>query len=208
MLDYFRISSDFRYERNIVLGDHLRKKGDSFPWHASKTTSLDLELFVPPLQMTQFSEAFAVHPPNELPMMQAINSEIFEFSGKRHIEVLITPNVIRSDERLNKLDPSERSCYFEGEKMLQFFKVYTKHNCDIECYTKYINASVLCSCVYFDIARGPDARVCGQGEYFCEIKELRQVKPTENLAPCNCLQPCNLVSYSIDITESKLHRNE
>lgn len=182
-------------------------KENSFPWHASASDSLELELFVPPLQTIQFSEAFSVHPPNELPMLLH-SSRVFEFSGGRHIEVLITPSAIRSDENLKMLKPSDRLCYFEGEKQLKFFKVYTKRNCEIECHAKIIESLEGCRCVAYDIVRGPDARVCGTLEFWCDNRNERKIYQNFDLTPCNCLPPCNSVSYEISITESKLREKE
>lgn len=49
--------------------------------------------------------------------------EVFEFSEGKVLEILITPIVIKSDKNLLALELSERKCYFEGERKLQFFKV-------------------------------------------------------------------------------------
>jgi Amiloride-sensitive sodium channel len=40
-----------------------------------------------------------------------------------------------------------RQCYFEGEKSLKYFKIYSKSSCDQECFS---NASLsTCGCVPF-----------------------------------------------------------
>lgn len=178
-------------------------KKDKFPWHASSSDSLELELFVPPFNLRQFSEAFTVHPPNELPMLLSPYS-VFEFSGRRHIEVLITPTVIRSDESLKNLEPSERLCYFEGERMLRFFKTYTKRNCEIERWADFIESDEYYSCVHFGIVRGPDSMVCGRGRY----DSNKRVLPPDEQRSYDCFPPCNSVSYEITITESKLRKDE
>lgn len=73
------------------------------------------------------------------------------------------PSVIRSDDSLKMLKPTERMCYFEGEKKLQFFKTYTKHNCDIEFLPILPRQlySELCNCVPFNFPRDSITRLCG-----------------------------------------------
>lgn len=119
-----------------MLGDHLKTKKHEAPWNALASDSLELEIYVKPDKMIAFSETFTIHPAIELPMMLD-KTELFEFSGGKQLEILIKPAVIKSDESLKALEPSDRSCYFEGERELRFFKVYTKRNCAIECFSNY-----------------------------------------------------------------------
>lgn len=194
----------------MVLGDHLEKKKSKFPWHASVSDSLELEINVAPDQMTAYSESFSVHPTGELPMM-LLPENVFEFIGRKNLEVLITPNVIRSDENLKTLGPSDRSCYFDGERKLRFFKVYTMHNCKIECFSNF--SRNMCGCVPFDFVRGPETRVCGitYDDVNChEISKIdfRDYRPTGVFDSCSCLSPCNSVSYNLEIRESVFQGKE
>lgn len=185
-------------------------KGDKFPWHASVSEVLELELFVDTDSMVQYADAFTVHPPGELPMM-LLKTKIFEFAGGKSLEVMITPSVIRSDENLRALAPAARSCYFDGERTLKFFKIYTKQNCVIECFSNLMQKT--CNCVPFDIVRGTDTEVCGYaGNYSsCEFaieRAFKDYRPTGQLESCSCLSPCDTIIYDIDIRESKLQGNE
>lgn len=206
-----RTSSDFYYERNVVLGDHLKTKTENFPWRASASESLDLEIFVNPEPVLAYTETFTIHPTDELPTM-LLPENIFGFTGKRHLEVLITPSVIRSDRNLETLAPSDRSCYFEGERKLRFFKIYTKRNCEIECFSK--NVAEICDCIPLNVVRDPDTRVCSYlllRDTHCYTgiyNDFIVLKPTEMLTSCSCLPSCESVSYSIDVRESKYQGNE
>lgn len=163
--DFLRISADFKYQRNIFLGDGLSAK-NTFPWHAYASESLDLELFIDNDELMHYFEAFAIHSTAELPMV-LLPEDIFEFADKRKLEVVITPSVIRSDESLKALQAFDRKCYFEGERKLRFFKIYTKRNCEIECFSNFSLEE--CKCVSFDIVRDSDTRVCDtdQKEQYC-----------------------------------------
>lgn len=185
-------------------------RNDKFPWHAAVTESLELDLFVDTDFMAQFSEAFTVHPPDEFPMMLQ-TEDIFEFTGGRKLEVLIAPSVIRSDKSLKALAPSDRSCYFEGERKLNYFKVYTKQNCKIECFSNFVQK--ICNCVPFDVVRELETKVCGiaaeSRDCLLDMEmDFRDYGPTGKLASCSCLSLCDSVSYDIEIRESKLQGNE
>jgi acid-sensing ion channel, other len=72
---------------------------------------------------------FAVHSPYELP----INTKLTKVGYDMKLNVWITPEIIQTDEELRSTEPFERKCYFEGERKLNYFKVYTQRNCEMEC---------------------------------------------------------------------------
>jgi amiloride-sensitive sodium channel len=47
--------------------------------------------------------------------------------------VLITPQITVADDDIRSLSIATRKCYFEGEKKLHFYKIYTQKNCEMEC---------------------------------------------------------------------------
>lgn len=172
--------------------------------------TLELGIFVDPDPRVEFSDAFSIHPTDELPM-KVSKVNVFEFDGGKSLEVEITPGVVRSDESLKSLGPTDRSCYFEGERNLRFFKVYTPRNCEIECFSNF--SQILCNCVPFDIVRDHDTKVCGVTKLDLNcIENLRKnftdYRPTGMLATCSCLSKCDSVSYNIEIIESELKEIE
>lgn len=44
--------------------------------------------------------------------------------------------MLASDDLKSSHKPEERKCYFEGERQLDFFKTYSKGNCEVECLAK------------------------------------------------------------------------
>lgn len=203
----FRISSDFYYQRNVILGNHLRNKTAKFPWHGSVTESLDLELFIDPDPRTAYSEGFLVHPTDELPKIS--RDEVFVFDGGQELEVLITPSVIKSDDSLQSLELSDRSCYFKGERKLRFFNVYTKRNCETECFSKHFLEA--CNCVPFHVVRDSHARVCGflqDGECVMDVESEFTDDPTIKVTSCSCLPTCESITYNIEVRGSKLRKDE
>lgn len=195
------------------MSDHLRKKQENFPWHASAKDSLELEMFTPPDQMLAYSEAFTVHATDELPML-LFETQFFEFSGGKRLEILIEPSVIRSERNLKALESSERLCYFEGERKLRYFKVYTKHNCEIECYSNFTQKFNYSS---YDIIHDHNISYLEdeydvdseEYEYFRKLDSaFMEMRPTPELIACSCFSPCDSTSYSFEIRESKLREDE
>lgn len=169
--------------------------------------SLELELLVEFDRTAMYAEAFSVHANGELPT--TLTPNFFEFIGGRHLEVLIKPSFIRSDDSLKALKPSERMCYFKGEQKLQFFKTYTQKNCELDRFSK--NFVDECGCVSFHFPRRSETKVCGIRE---DEKSCAQKFVNANLFSISgrndysCLSPCDSISYDIKIRESMLHKNE
>lgn len=189
----------------------MKKKEAKFPWHASMSQTLELELNVEPDLLAFYIEAFSVHSPAEPPT--TLTGDIFEISGGTHLEVLIKPSVIRSDENLKTLLPSERKCFFEGEQKLPFFKTYSRKNCETSQYSS--SFSEVCECVPFDFPRNSNTKVCGISDqdfncFFMFESSFKDSRPEDHLGflENTCLSPCNSVSYEIEIRESKLRGHE
>lgn len=66
--------------------------------------------------------------------------------GKKAI-VSITPNVVITSNDVRKYSPKMRQCFFNSERQLKFFKVYTKSNCEHECLANFTRK--MCGCVKF-----------------------------------------------------------
>lgn len=184
----------------------MKKKESRFPWKAAVTDELKLEMTIYGKYGRMILEAFHVHRPDEPPMMLLIDNKdkMFDFVGGRHIEVLITPSVVRSDDSLKTLKLSDRSCYLEGERKLRFFKVYTKRNCEIECYSDFCRKK--CNCAPFDVARGKDSdEICSHAfdEYCMEdCAEEFRINGSIKRDTCSCLPTCDSISYDIEARDS------
>lgn len=72
---------------------------------------------------------FSIHPANELP----INVDIEFIDYLSFYDILIIPDVIKADKSLELLDVKFRKCFFDDERKLRIFKIYTQKNCELEC---------------------------------------------------------------------------
>lgn len=206
---YCRVSKDFLYERDLSFEKDLQTNNKAAPWKSFFTSkdalkiNLRIEDVHNRLFTVYFSEAFSIHAPDELPLLIK-HEEPMNIEGGKMYEVLITPEVITTDEDLKSSPLDERSCYLDGEKQLKFYKAYTKRNCEIECFS---NASVeVCGCVSFDVIRDSETQICGVHSIECltELKySMKYSVDNEMMKSCNCLTTCDSIAYNYELIETK-----
>lgn len=157
--DFFhrRVSPDFFYE---VPSWYKSSNGDKFPW---KLASTDDGFNFCPLycsiagnctynenNMFQPLNLYRgiIHSPYELPYRTGNH----RFQGR--YDVLswhIVSEIRRIDKDLEAWKPKQRNCFMDGEKKLNFFKIYTKASCEHECLSR---ASLkTCGCIPFYMIR-------------------------------------------------------
>lgn len=61
----------------------------------------------------------------------------------------IEAKVITTSDGLRDYAPSQRQCFYQSERKLRFFKMYTQTNCEEECLTNFTKAK--CGCVQFSM---------------------------------------------------------
>lgn len=88
-----------------------------------------------------------LHPPSELPQV----SDGFRIPNKQEFFVAIRPSMIKTSEGLRDYDPNRRQCFFNSERYLRFFKVYSQRSCELECLSNFTKAE--CGCVKFSMPR-------------------------------------------------------
>jgi Amiloride-sensitive sodium channel len=131
------MTSDFFYEY-----DNL-KPNAQLPMTTSSTENAGLRITLPYQDVTEKpswtvgspecrSSILTIHSPDDLPTSFDDDYQTILKFGTA-MEILITPKLTQTDDSLRSLSPSERQCYFEGERRLKFFKVYTQSNCEFEC---------------------------------------------------------------------------
>lgn len=63
------------------------------------------------------------------------------------LSISLTITLVRSSPKIKKWPSTIRNCYFQHERQLKFFKIYTNQNCEIEC--KANNTLNKCGCNAF-----------------------------------------------------------
>jgi acid-sensing ion channel, other len=144
--------------------------------------------------------SFAVHKVDEIP----VDFERFEVCEIRHgmvLDVLITPEVLETDEDLRSFSVDERQCYMEGERKLKFFKKYSVRNCEMECISMLTLEQ--CGCVPFYGIRNSTTKICGVTSYMFDcissvVVDVNLKEDSELNKRCNCLPTCNNLNYKLE----------
>ena len=94
-----------------------------------------------------------------------------------------------------KILHSRRNCYLENEKLLKFFKIYTKNNCENECMSAFMLSR--CGCVEFFMIRNSSTRICSASERSCFKKVKEDFEKQKS--SCECYEPCDFVKYDYEV---------
>jgi amiloride-sensitive sodium channel len=138
---------------------------------------------------------YFIHLPNEMPSV--LNLRYFlQYHEHRHI--YLSAKVTKFNEKLWKYPADSRKCYHNDERKLQFFKIYTKFNCNYECMINYTLST--CGCVIFSMPRTNTTPVCDLDRTICSHDAAREyaVKVQKDVIPCKCYQPCSDIEYKMD----------
>lgn len=154
---------------------------------------------------------FMLHVPGAIP---SVARQFFKVSLGQKTVINIKPRMITTSKNLEKIHPSRRHCYFDGEKKLRFFKIYTQSNCELECLANYTLKH--CGCVKYFMVRDNQTEICNLSRWDC-VEESRSEYSMhlENVwtynndgNSCNCLPPCTSIFYDSEISQSINHGNE
>lgn len=156
-----------------------------------------------------------MHNPVEFPRVSKRFLRV-KFEEKVHISV--KPNLMTTSESLIKYAPDRRQCYFENERNLQFFKVYTKSNCEFECFVNLTLVS--CGCVKFSMPRTNKTKLCGQTDLKCcedveknlMLHEFETRLDSEDRnqrgVSCSCLPSCTSIDYEAELLVSQVSQEK
>lgn len=127
LLDFNQTSEDFRYS----YGSGVTKP--------QKTGTLEKDgLFATFLDVDGswinicHSSGFIVHSPFELTSKLDRKTDL---AYNKDVTVWISLEIYQDEEDLRSISPERRKCYFEDERKLKYFRVYTKKNCESECFS-------------------------------------------------------------------------
>ncbi|XP_065086994.1 pickpocket protein 28-like [Ochlerotatus camptorhynchus] len=148
-----------------------------------------------------------LHTSGEYPQ---VSKQYFRVPLHQEVIISVKPEMITTSEGLRDYAPHRRQCYFNYERWLKFFKVYTQQNCELECITNYTRLA--CGCVKFSMPHDDRTEICGSSQIACynaAENELlsHDVKHSVNSsydfrAKCDCLPSCTSVQYDAEISQA------
>ncbi|KAL7031154.1 hypothetical protein ACKWTF_006916 [Chironomus riparius] len=201
LLDVNATSEDFHYEySNKMFGNFdFDAPPTDFPYKLSTSKAglwvgFKYSFFTSYKFLENDFDGYVVsfHNPYELPTK---NSKIIKFNKQIQTMILIDPSISTTDESLMEYEPAERNCYLEKEKILKWFKVYTKNNCENECLTDFMYSH--CGCVEFFMIRNSSTKICSANEQNCSKQAEEDFKKHKGF--CECFEPCGHVNYGFEI---------
>jgi acid-sensing ion channel, other len=154
-----------------------------------------------------------LHAPNDYPWP---SKSFLTIPPNTNGEFEIKAKMKTTSQSLKKYTPHQRRCYFEGERYLKFFKIYTESNCKFECLTNYTLKK--CDCVRLSMPRHDNtAKICMNRKEIncCDITEKtffeRELSEdfdeisgeNKGKALCNCLPSCTAISYKTTMIPTK-----
>jgi acid-sensing ion channel, other len=149
-------------------------------------------------------DSFMVHSPYEYPgNFDAIDMILFDFGYD--FEVLIIPEIIRTDADLKSYEPKKRGCFFEGEKKLKYFKVYTRRNCESECLADKLQFIPLINCTPFYMVRSDSMNYCDYRNEYRLTGIIYTIQNRKRLN-CFCLDECDSIKYRLEIQATKRYK--
>ncbi|XP_058827729.1 pickpocket protein 28-like [Topomyia yanbarensis] len=148
-----------------------------------------------------------LHSPADYPQ---VSNKFIRVPINQEVTIAVKPQVITTSEVLRNYAPERRQCFFNHERYLKFFRVYTQDNCELECLTNF--TLQYCGCVRFSMPRSSRTEVCESNMIECMIlaeNELFERDVVEHRkgeknyrAGCNCLPSCTSVQYDAEITQT------
>ncbi|GAB0099479.1 pickpocket protein 28 [Sergentomyia squamirostris] len=151
-----------------------------------------------------------LHTPGEIPQ---VSKQYFRVPLNQEVVVSVKPNMITTSDGLRDYSPNRRQCFFNHERYLRYFKIYTQQNCELECLSNFTRSK--CGCVKFSMPRDPDTPICGAANIGCyneaedqllqrEIKEGLQDSKlnVKGQTQCNCLPACTSIAYDAEISQA------
>lgn len=180
---------------------------------AGVTSRMEVSLFTEKLDYDFFCHGpyrgfeIYLHSPAEVP---SFSKNVILLNSKKVVKIKVKPSVMTTSKELKKYAPSVRQCYFNDERYLKYFKVYTQNNCELECLSNYTLHE--CGCLKFWMPRDNSTRICNYNEWECGVKaENDMLKKsmsgaiaagdTENITNCNCLPSCFYIDYDTEISQ-------
>lgn len=220
-------------------GEHLKVNESSEHWSLEKGYSddelnrypikaigtgycsgLSLTLSVPKSKLEYIcagaSQGFkvAIHNPGEDPRVFDDN---FVLPLGQDLTVKISPKMMKTSDSLVSYPSETRQCFFNHERHLKYFKIYTQKNCDYEGLANFTFSQ--CDHVKFSMPRQADTKVCTIDDLDCYnlaenlFMTVDLVRSTSNETQhkdnaCNCLPACTSIGYDIETTQNNIKYDE
>ncbi|XP_053685966.1 pickpocket protein 28-like [Sabethes cyaneus] len=146
-----------------------------------------------------------VHSPEDFP--QANYRAIYVPMGKSTY-ITVKATITELSNKLQGFTPERRKCFKAGEKQLEFFRVYTQKNCELECRAR--EQLFTEGCVNFALPHDEEDKICNVRKVHCTAdgsrSRERKIRPQRSSGKksCQCLPTCTYLKYESEMLQTDL----
>ncbi|KAG5873242.1 hypothetical protein JTB14_009547 [Gonioctena quinquepunctata] len=147
-----------------------------------------------------------LHSPYNIPN---VPDYFFTVPLKQKVIGTIIPEVIKTSTDVKMFEASKRDCFFQSDRRLKFFRIYSQGNCLLECKTDFVLS--VCGCVGFHMPRVPGTPICLLEKIECLERAEDEFmmfngnhEITGNKNDCECRPTCTYISYGIQLSYNNL----
>lgn len=150
-----------------------------------------------------FDQGFKImlHTPGDYPQ---ISTHDIIIPLNTDVTIALRPNMIVTSNGLKFYKSEKRQCFYNYERKLKFFKIYSQSNCEYECLTNFTLPA--CGCVKFSMPKDKNVSICGMSKIKCYTDALYEyyedeIKHEFNKKLCNCLPGCTSIVYETEVLQ-------
>ncbi|RZB39769.1 ASC domain containing protein, partial [Asbolus verrucosus] len=195
------------------LEDGYTNNGNILPYprktsSAAVNKGLNLKLFMPKNDLDYACKSpvqgykVLLHAPTNIPRL---SQEYFRVPLDQSVVAAIQPFMVTTSSAIKKYSPKKRGCYFEDERYLKYFQIYTSENCKLECLTNVTLDK--CGCVNFFMPRENNTKICGTANVTC-MEEVDSFSVALMAEECDCLPRCAALNYEVVTSQSNINWNQ
>jgi amiloride-sensitive sodium channel len=133
------------------------------------------------------------HLPNE--MLTQWHSSVNINNINKDNQIYLRTKSFKMSSELQKYNVKYRQCYFDGEKKLKYFKIYTEKNCKFECLSNFTLSKH--GCVRYYMPRDSLTQICTTKVLDDEISSEIEFEDASDTNHCDCYPPCNNIQYEL-----------
>ncbi|XP_031639512.1 pickpocket protein 28-like [Contarinia nasturtii] len=135
-----------------------------------------------------------------------VSSNYIQLQHSEATRILIKPELSTTSDNIRRYTSDQRKCFYQSERQLAFFRIYSQINCEEECLTNFTRNG--CGCVKFSMPRDKNTRICGGLRTNCLKLAQRQLFTTKKgemfRNKCNCMPACTLIKYQATIWRTQM----
>ncbi|XP_031626188.1 pickpocket protein 28-like [Contarinia nasturtii] len=142
-----------------------------------------------------------LHNPTETPRISDFGLLV---APGRESRITIRPKIQTASHRIRRIPIESRQCIFANEANLSYFRTYSRKNCEMECFSRFVEQ--VCGCVqYFMPMITQNTKVCNRAESKCYNSVRLSLERGDNAKyTCACLPGCDELSFTGEISSATL----